>query len=95
MKSNNNSLILFNNFIFDILEDLKGDSKRFTDLYNSCHNEATRSKKLKELEKCGIIERQFIKKHFKKQKVIAYSLTEKGKKILKHLESIKCMHDSN
>jgi DNA-binding HxlR family transcriptional regulator len=84
---------VINNFAFGIMKDMKKEPKRFTDFYNSCPNETTRSKKLKKLEQLHLIVQKSIGTGDKKVHPY-YLLTDKGKKVLEILEELKSIWDS-
>jgi DNA-binding HxlR family transcriptional regulator len=95
MTENNNHSQngLINAFVFGILKSLKDDPRRFSDFCECCPNETTRSKKLKELEHCGLIEQKLQKNNGNSKNYVHYSLTEKGKKVLQLLEEIHRLCD--
>jgi len=94
METNNhNHNGLVNVFVFGILKSLKGDPRRFSDFCECCPNETTRSKKLKELEHCGMIEQKAQKINGNDKNYVYYSLTEKGKKVLRLLEEVEALCD--
>jgi len=77
-----NTVGIIDNFTFSILKDIDGACKRFTDFSSSCPNETTRSKKLKELEKCGLIKQEVRRDGGVRKTITCYVLTTKGKKAL-------------
>jgi len=66
--------------ILDILISLSKSPKRFSDLFEACPNEGTRTTKLRILKELGLIEATSIE--VKKRSFVHYRLTDRGKKIL-------------
>jgi DNA-binding HxlR family transcriptional regulator len=93
MEISHNTSSMINTFIFGIMKSLKDDPKRFTDFSECCPNETTRSKKLRELEKCRLIEQQLKHNDDNSKTYVCYTLTEKGKKVLQLLEEISKLCD--
>lgn len=67
-------------YYLEILKSLSEGAKRYSDLDVACLNEATRSIKLREMLKEGLIE-TFVQQD-KKRMAVYYRLTGKGKKLL-------------
>lgn len=67
-------------YALEILESLHESPKRYSDL--AVFNDKTKTKRLRELEKSGLI-KPILKKG--KRPVICYSLTEKGEELIEQL----------
>ena len=77
-----------NNFALRILNALQ-TPKRYADLIDICHNERTRTKKLRALENAGLIESVSIKVGNKN--CTSYKLTPKGQRALQLLQELESL----
>ena len=84
-KSDTVNLIL-ERYTLDILNAVKKQPKRFTELTKYIKNETTLAAKLNKLKAHGLIE--FVPMKLSDRYVNAYGLSEKGRKIMKELEKI-------
>ncbi len=72
-------------YTYPILESLK-ERKRCVELADACPGEKTRTQRIKELHKTGLIEHALITKGPKV--IVRYKLTAEGERILKILRKI-------
>ncbi len=72
-------------FTFELLNSIAREPLRFKELEKIIKNDKTRSERLGELTALGLIEQIAIKKD---RTYLAYKLTSKGEKVLKHLSAI-------
>ncbi len=68
-------------YVYEILLEISRGPKRFVDLRRACPNEKTRSRRLKELLRKGLIKAILIE-NSKNRPRVHYVLTEKGNKVL-------------
>jgi len=84
-----NIKLLAKAFAIDILDALNEEPLRFVDLRQHCPNERTRTLRLKELRKMGLI--IVTVKEIENHSFIHYQITEKGRKalgLIKQLEEL-------
>ena len=70
-----------------LLESLRSEPRRFTDLRKVVSNEKTLSARLKELKKVGVIESTLLKE--KDRDYVAYTITSKGTETLKLVKTLE------
>lgn len=81
-------------YVLGILKLLLKDPKRFVDLCDACPNERTRTKKLRELKKVGLITVDvLIIKQNPKRYFVHYKITKIGKTVIEEIEKIREMVD--
>ncbi len=79
-------------FVMEILEAVNESPKRYMDLKDHCPNDRTRSTRLKELKKHGLIEAVIVE--IEEQSIIHYAITEKGEAVLRLLQQLERMLES-
>ncbi len=79
--------ILAKKYTYDILKLLEKDTKRFKDISSVCESEKMRTQRLKELEQLNMIKAKA--ERIGGRAVSLYSISEKGRKILKIAEEIE------
>ncbi|MHC1627835.1 MAG: winged helix-turn-helix transcriptional regulator [Candidatus Nezhaarchaeales archaeon] len=87
MKGTDFLRILGRAFAIEIMEELSKRALRFVDLKNCCPNDRTRSLRLKELKKLGLID--VVVKDVGGRYSIHYQLTEKGRRALKLINELR------
>lgn len=77
-------------YVLNILTSLLEGPKRFIDLRYACPNERTRTKKLRELKKVGLITVDVLTaKQSSKRYFVHYKITKTGKAVIKEIGKIK------
>lgn len=74
-------------YALDILEELSRGNRRFSELKSLCKSQKTLTVRLYELEELGAI-KKIIETPKKSKIIVFYTLTEKGKEILKASDGI-------
>lgn len=82
-------ILLSKSYTYKILKALETGQKRYRDLDKACHIMKMRSQRLKELENSGMVSSSAVRDQINGRATLLYSLTEKGRKVLTHVEEIK------
>jgi len=81
-------------YVLSILKLLLKGPKRFVDIRVACPNERTRTKKLRNLKKVGLITIEVLTTgHNSKRYFVHYKITKTGKAVIKEIEKIREMID--
>jgi len=79
--------VLGKTYVIELLETLLEKPRRFVDLSKCCPNDRTKSVRLKELKKAGLIKTIILE--VREQSFIHYSITKKGEEALRLLQQLE------
>ncbi len=80
-------ILLSRSYTYRLMRSLESGQRRYRELEKACPIMKMRSQRLKELENSGMVSAQPVRDGGRA--ALLYSLTDKGRKVLAHVEEIK------